>query len=318
MTVSGLRQRPRRPERSGRLQRWDQKASPYLFIAPFIGLFAAFGLLPLLYTAYVSLNRWNLLDSEGHTWIALGNYRRLLEDTYFWNALVNTLSIWILSTVPQLLIALWLAHLLHHRSRLRTLSRLGVLLPNVTSVAAVALIFALLFGRDYGVVNWLLGLLGVDPVDWRSGRLSSHVAIATMVTWRWTGFNALIYLAAMLAIPRERYEAASLDGAGRFRQLRHVTIPALRPIIIFTVVVSTIGNLQLVAEPMLFDPAHSVGGASGGSDRQFQTLALYLYEQGFQQYRLGYAATVAWTLFLIICVLSLATYLLARRVRSAD
>jgi len=303
------------------VNRWlrlDQKASPYLYVAPFLILVSVFGLVPLLYTAYVSLNRWNLLDSEGHTWVGLGNYRRLLGDPYFWNALGNTLSIWILSTIPQLLIALGLAQLLHHRMRLRSLFRVGVLLPNVTSVAAVALIFALLFGRDYGLVNWVLGLVGVQPVDWSSGRLSSHIAIATMVTWRWTGYNALIYLAAMQAIPRERYEAASIDGAGAVQQLRYVTVPGLRPIIIFTVIISTIGNLQLVAEPLLFDPARSVGGASGGSDRQFQTLALYLYEQGFQQFRFGYAAAVAWTLFLIICVLALAGYLLVRRIRSVD
>jgi cellobiose transport system permease protein len=234
-----------------RLRRLDEKGSPYLYIAPFFVIFGAFGAFPLAFTFYVSLHEWDLLGP--HTWVGMDNYRELLGDTYFWNALRNTASIWVLTTVPQLAMALGLAHVLNTRLRARTLFRMGVLLPNVTSIAAVTIIFAQLFGRDFGLVNYVLGLVGVDPVGWQSERIPSHLAIAAIVNWRWTGYNALIYLAAMQAIPSVLYDAARLDGAGPWRQFTNVTIPMVRPTIIFTVIVSTIYNLQILVEPLLFN-----------------------------------------------------------------
>ena len=293
------------------IRRLDPKVSPYLYIAPFFLLFAVFGLFPLLYTVVVSLYDWEL-TSATHELIGLDNYRELLADPYFWNALRNTLSIFVLATVPQLVLALVIAHLLNARLRFRTLTRMGVLLPNITSVAAVTLIFAQLFGRDFGIVNWALGLIGLGPVDWQSGRLTSHFAIATMVDWRWTGYNALIYLAAMQVIPRDLYEAAALDGAGTWRQFRSITVPLLRPTIIFTVIMATIGGIQLIAEPLLFDP---IPNATGGADRQFQTIALYLYEQAFRRFELGYGSAIAWTLFLITAIATLINVTIVRRLR---
>ncbi|KAA9378201.1 sugar ABC transporter permease [Microbispora cellulosiformans] len=302
--------------RSGPRRRWayqlDVKGSPYLYIAPFFLLFGAVGMFPLLYTAYVSLTNWNLLEPTRH-WVGLANYAELLTDDYFWNALFNTVSIWLLSTVPQLLAALFIAHMLNRSLRARTFFRMGVLLPNVTSIVAVTIIFAQLFGRDFGMVNWALDLVGLDPVDWQAGTLSSHIAISLIVIWRWTGYNALIYLAAMQTIPEHLYEAATLDGAGQFTQFRKITIPMLRPTIIFTAVVSTIGGFQIIAEPLLFQAG--TGNPTGGSDRQFQTVGLYLYEQGFSLYKFGYASAIAWTLCLIIVVMALVNYSVTRRIR---
>lgn len=305
---------PRPRSWRSRLHRWDVKGSPYAYIAPFFLLFAVFGGFPLIYTAWMSLHDWNLLDSD-HPYVGLANYTQLLSDPYFWNALANTASIWVLSTVPQLALALLMAHLLNARLRYATLFRTGMLLPNVTSVVAVAVIFTQLFGRDYGLINWVLGGLGLGHVDWQAGRASSHIAIAVMVMWRWTGYNALIYLAAMQAIPREVYESATLDGASQMQQLRQITIPMIRPTVIFTVIVSTIGGLQLFAEPLLFDTTPA--SATGGSDRQFQTLTLFLYEQGFRLFEFGYAAASAWVMFLIILIASAFNYLVIRRIRSA-
>src|SRR5581483_63106 len=186
----------------------------------------------------------------------------------------NTLGIWALSTIPQLLLALGLAHVLNTRLRARTFFRMSVLLPQVTSLVAVALIFTQLFSRDYGLFNYLLGAFGISPVDWEAGRFSSWVALSVMVTWRWTGYNALIYLAAMQSIPDDLYESAAIDGARRWRQFFHVTVPMLRPTIIFTVIISTIGGLQLFTEPYLFQPIKQ--GALGGSARQYQTISMYL------------------------------------------
>jgi cellobiose transport system permease protein len=300
-----------------RLHRLDARISPYLYVGSFFLIFCAFGLFPLGYTAWMSLTDRNLLDPTTH-FIGLDNYAELLHDEYFWNAVKNTFAIWVISTVPQLVLALGLAHLLNTRLRARTFFRMGVMLPQVTSLVAVALVFTQLFSRDYGLFNWMLGGIGIAPIDWEAGQISSWVAISVMVTWRWTGYNALLYLAAMQAIPDDLYESAAIDGAGRWKQFWHITVPMIRPTIIFTVIVSTIGGLQLFTEPYLFQPIKQ--GALGGSGRQYQTISMYLYEKSFgsSQFDFGYAAAIAWCLFLIIVVISLVNFLLIRRIRSAE
>jgi len=297
--------------------RLDLKFSPYLYIAPFFIVFGVFGVFPLLYTAYVSMTGWRV-DRPGSesTFVGLDNYVTLWHDPLFWNALRNTVFIGLISTVPQLLLALGLAHLLNYRLRGRTLFRMGVLLPNVTSVAAVTIIFVQLFGRDYGMVNWVLGLFGVSNTDWQAGTLSSWIAISVIVTWRWTGYNALIYLAGMQAIPFELYEAAAIDGASRWRQFWSLTVPMLRPTIIFTVIVSTIGALQLFGEPLLFNVSQTP--SAGGSQHQFQTLALYMYDQFWQKFKYGYGAAISWAMFGVIVVIVAINLGLARRLRGVD
>jgi cellobiose transport system permease protein len=300
-----------------RLRRLDGRVSPYLYIAPFFLIFAVFGLFPLAYTGWVSLTDRNLLDPATH-FVGLDNYTALLHDDYFWNAVENTLGIFLLSTVPQLFLALVLAHVLNTKLHGRTFFRMAVLLPQITSLVAVALIFTQLFSRDYGLVNYVLGNLGIGKVDWEAGDYTSWLALSAMVIWRWTGYNALIYLAAMQAIPDELYEAAAIDGARPWRQFWHVTIPNLRPTIIFTVIVSTIGGLQLFTEPYLFEPDHY--GSTGGSARQYQTVVMYLYEKSFgsSQFKLGYASAIGWALFMLIALISLVNFLIVRRIRSAD
>lgn len=292
------------------LHRADVKASPYLYISPFFLLFGALGAFPLLFTAWVSLHDWSLL-ADDHPFIGLQNYRELLKDSFFWNALGNTASMWVLSTVPQLIFALILAHILNNRLRGQTMWRTGLLLPNITSVVAVAIIFGQLFGRDFGMINYLLGLFDLGQIDWQAGTASSHFAISVMVIWRWTGYNALIYLAAMQAVPDSLHEAAIIDGASSAQRLWRITIPSIRPTIIFTVIVSTIGGMQLFAEPLLFGG----GGLTGGSDRQFQTLALYLFEVGFGRFDFGYASATAWLMFVVIVVAAAINFLLIRRIR---
>jgi cellobiose transport system permease protein len=299
------------------LRRLDAKVSPYLYISPFFLVFGVFGLFPLGYTAYISLTDRNLLNPVSH-FVGLANYTALIHDSYFWNAVENTFGIWFLSTVPQLLLALTIAHFLNTKLRARTFFRMAVLLPQVTSLVAVALIFTQLFGHDYGFVNYFLGLFGIHHIYWEAGRFSSWVALSVMVTWRWTGYNALIYLAAMQSIPEELYEAAAVDGAKGFRQFIHVTVPMLRPTILFTVIISTIGGLQLFTEPYLFQP--QVSGGTGGSARQYQTIVMYLYEKflGSTQFKFGYAAAIAWCLVLLIALFGLVNYLLVSRIRSAE
>jgi cellobiose transport system permease protein len=290
-----------------RLHAAEARTAPYAYVAPFFVIFLAFGLFPLVYTAYISLHRYRL--GSRMSWVGLDNYVWLFTNPGFYNALWKTFTIGVLSTVPQLALALALAHLLNYRLRGRTFLRVAMLMPYATSVAAATLVFALIFGRDAGLVNGLLGVVGIDPVDWRNGDWTAQVAISVIVIWRWTGYNALIYLAGMQSISSDLYEAAALDGANRWQQFLHVTLPGLRPTILFTVVVSTIGASQLFGEPLLFGG----GQANGGPANQYQTLGLFMYQQGWQFGQLGRAATVAWVMFVLIVGLVLLNSWVARR-----
>ncbi|MFC8511136.1 carbohydrate ABC transporter permease [Streptomyces sp. NPDC057411] len=296
--------------RRSRLYRWDLKATPYLFVAPFFLTFAAFGLFPLIYTGWLSLNRVELGGDP--RWKGLENYTDLATSEFFWNALANTFTIGVISTVPQLLMALGLAHLLNYKLRARGFFRVAVLAPYATSIAAATLVFAQLFNTDYGLINSALGWVGFDPVDWEASKWPAQIAISTIVTWRWTGYNALIYLAAMQAVPQDLYEAAALDGASRWRQFLSVTIPSIRPTILFTIIVSTIGATQLFGEPMLY--GGSVG-ISGGSGNQFQTLSLLMYEKGWVTGALGQASAIAWVMLLLLLLIGAVQSLVARSQR---
>ncbi|MEV6172711.1 sugar ABC transporter permease [Streptomyces sp. NPDC051954] len=298
-----------------RLYRWDMKASPYAFIAPFFIVFGAFSLIPLLYTAWYSLHNVQLADLDNQKWAGLDNYQNLLSSDFFWNALWNTFTIGVISTVPQLMMAIGLAHLLNYRLRGSTMWRVVMLTPYATSVAAATLVFVLLYSWDGGAINWALGGIGIDPVNWRESDWGSQFAVSSIVIWRWTGYNTLIYLAAMQAIPSDLYESASIDGANRWQQFIHVTIPQLRPTILFTVVVSTIGATQLFGEPLLFG---GVSGSKGGSDHQYQTLGLYMYDQGWIIGNLGKASAIAWSMFLILVIVAVINLVFTRRLRKSQ
>ncbi|MFL6145533.1 MAG: carbohydrate ABC transporter permease [Labedaea sp.] len=296
-----------------RLSIADVKFSPYLYIAPFFILFGVIGLFPLLFTAYVSLFDWDLLDETGK-FIGLENYVTLFGDEQFWRTLTNTVSIFVLSSGPQIVVAVLLAALLNTRLRATTGWRVGVLIPYVASLVAVGIIFGNLFGVQYGLVNGILQTLGLDPVNWQNNRFASHVAISIMVNWRWTGYNTLIVLAAMQAIPRDLIEAAVVDGANAVRRFVSVVLPLLRPTLIFVIITSTIGGLQIFTEPKLF--SDMPGSNNGGPENQFQTVTLYLYQSGFETQHLGYASAIAWMLFLVIIVVALINFVLTRRIAS--
>ena len=308
--AAGHARKPRR-RYSRLLSRLDMKLSPYVYIAPFFVIFGVFGAYPLAYTAWVSLHDWDILADE-HPYIGFKNYTDLLKDTDFWHSVVNTLGIFVISTVPQLLLALWLANLLNRGLRARTGFRMGVLIPNITSTAAVAIVFGQLFSTDFGLINWLLDFFGVEHIDWRANRLASWVAVSAMVDWRWTGYNALIFLAAMQAIPRDLYESASIDGAKPARQFWLITVPMLKPTIIFAVIISTIGGLQLFTEPLLFNAG--TNGIRGGPLRESQTITMYMFESAFApNFNFGYGSAVAWMLFVLIIFVALINVALIRR-----
>jgi cellobiose transport system permease protein len=294
------------------MARFDRAVTPYFLVSPYFILFAIFGLFPLGFTVWVSLHRWQLAGEK--TWVGFENYEFLLTYDKFWNSILNTLAMFVIATLPQLLAALFIANALNKRMRGRLAWRMSVLAPMVTSVVAVAIVFNQMFSLEFGSINWLLEQVGVDPIDWRADKLPAWVAISAMVDWRWTGYNAVIYLAAMQVIPRELYEAAAIDGASSRRQFWSITVPMLKPVIIFTVFISTIGGLLLFAEPMIFGRAT---GFSGGSGNQFQTAAMFIVELFRTRNNYGMAAAAAWLLFLLILLVAVINYLVVNRIRGS-
>lgn len=301
-----------RPTFRQRLSKWDMKASPYLYISPFFILFGLTGLFPLVYTFWVSLHDWHLLKGQGD-FVGLANFSNVLADGYFWNSMFNTFSIFLLSAIPQLVIAVLLAAVLDQNLRAKTFWRMSVLVPYVVTPVAVALIFSNMFNQENGLINNMLENAGIGGVRWQDGSFASHVAIATMVNWRWTGYNALILLAAMQAVPRDLYESAALDGAGAVRRFFSITLPSIRPTMIFVIITATIGGLQIFAEPRLFDPVNA-----GGTQKQFQTTVLFLWELAFQRQNFGKASAVAWLLFLIIVLVGVVNFLISKKIATSD
>jgi len=311
MTLStAVRRKPTGLTFRQKLSRFDYAASPYLYIAPFFLLFALIGIFPIVYTFNVSLYDWHLLKGQGD-FVGLANYGSVLTDPLFWNAFRNTISIFLLSAIPQLVIATIIAALLDQTLRATTFWRMSILLPYIVAPVAVAVIFLQIFNQYHGPIAGLLEAFGLDPIRWAFDVFPSHVAIASMVNWRWTGYNALLLLAAMQSIPRDLYESAAIDGASKARRFWSITIPMIRPTMIFVVVTSTIGGLQIFTEPKLFDPR-----TYGGGDKQFQTIVLYLYEMAFPRRDFGMASATAWILFLIIVLAGVLNYVIARAIRN--
>lgn len=291
---------------SQRRARWDLKLSPYLYISPFFVLFLVVGMFPIAYTAVISFMDWDQVRGSG-TFIGLDQYAYVLSQPKFWIALRNTFSIFLLSSIPQLIAAVAIAAVLDQNIRAKTFWRMGVLVPYVMAPVAVALIFSNMFGDKYGIINSLLADIGAGPIKWHSNAFASHIAIATMVNFRWTGYNTLILLAAMQAIPRDYYEAATVDGAGKIRQFFAITLPSLRPTLIFVIITSTIGGLQIFDEPRMYDQY-----GTGGADSQWLTITLYLYNIGWGEWNFGRAAALAWILFVIVLIIGAINLIVTR------
>lgn len=318
-----------RPSWHTRLGQFEWKASPYIYIAPFFILFLIVGLFPLLYTVWVATRQYNTLtgdsgwaicgatcgDTTASWW---GNFLWVLHQPTFYVALRNSVSIFLLSSVPQIIIALWLAWTLDANLKAKTFWRMGVLLPYVVAPSAAGIIFSQIFSDKMGAINVILQEVGLNPISWHGSTIWSHIAIATIVNWRWIGYNTLILLAAMQAIPRDVLEAAVVDGAGKWRTFRSVTLPMLRPTLLFVIITSTIGGLQIFDEPQLF---HNAASGFGGPNNQYLTVSLYLYKLGFVnvtpgQPNMGRAAAVAWLMFVLIVIIALLNYFLTQRMAS--
>jgi len=300
-----------------RLSQWDVRFSPYLYIAPFFIVFIAIGLYPMIYSGYLSFFEWKPFTSHHGDFVGWHNYVKTLQDPVFRTALTNTVAIFLLSSVPQIVVATVIAALLDTSLRARTWWRMSILLPFVVAPAAVALIFGSLFS-DTGLVNEVIGHLGIGAIKWHDAEWHGHgvpswIAIASMVNYRWTGYNTLIILAAMQAVPRDTYEAAAIDGATKVQQFLHITVPSIRPTMLFVIITSTIGGMQIFTEPHLFDT--NLQG-QGGANYQYQTLTMYVYNHiGSPYNNYTWAAAASWIVFIIIIAVAMLNFFITRAIQ---
>jgi cellobiose transport system permease protein len=273
----------------------------YIAISPFYILFAVFGLIPVVFSIWLSFHQWNGIGAM--KWVGLAQYSYLLSDSEFWHSIATTLIIWVVNTVPMLVLALILAFALHTTVRFKGFYRVAYFVPNITSMVAMAIVFGSLFATQAGLLNAGLQWLGAQAgIGWLTDPRWIKIAVASMVTWRWVGYNAIIYLAGLQAIPTDVYEAAKVDGANSVQTFLRVTVPMLRPVILFTVITSTIGGLQIFTESQV------LLGNTGGPENGGETIVLYLYNQAFVKNQFGYGSAVAWALFLLIVLFSVINW----------
>ncbi|MEU5539296.1 sugar ABC transporter permease [Streptomyces sp. NPDC020362] len=272
--------------------------APYLFVLPALVLFAAFKLYPIGWSFALSLFK----TVEGvDRFVGVDNYTRLMHDPLFWTALKNTAVILAIQVPVMLALATALAVALNSTlMRARAVFRLGFFMPMVTGLVAYGVIFSVLLNEQYGLVNWLLSLVGIGKVPWLTDPLWAKLSLGIALTWHYTGYNAVILLARLQTIPKELYDAAAVDGAGPGKVFRHVTLPGLRPAILLTTVLSTIGTLQIFDEPYIL--------TRGGPDNATLTIGVYLYQNAFMYFDFGYASAIAYVLALLIGVLGLIQF----------
>ncbi|MFF5574418.1 carbohydrate ABC transporter permease [Streptomyces luteogriseus] len=277
----------RRPKRS-----W----APYLFVSPFYLLYVLFMLIPLGVSLWLSLTEWVGLGTP--RWVGLRNYRLLATDISFHRALGNTAVFVLVALCLVVPLALLIAQALNTRGlRVRDLWRTAYFVPIVVSPILVALVFGLVFDRQFGLANAVLrALFGSGGVDWLGDPDLARVSIALVMLWRWTGYLTVFFLAGLQNVPRELYEAAALDGAGRLRTFTTVTLPALKPVTAFVVVTSFIGAAQIFEEPYLL--------TGGGPAESTLSVTMFIYRAAFQRQQFGYAAAAAVVLFVLVFGLS--------------
>lgn len=299
---------------------FQKKAAPYVFISPFYVLFAIFGLFPIFFSLYLSFHRWDIISPM--QWVGWENYQFLLEDEWFWLSIKNTIQLGLMSAVPQHVIALILAFMLNSGLiRYPNFFRTSYFMPYITSTVAVTLIFGVIFGTRYGVVNyaltplrdlswfqWLLNLFNLEfPIEWLGRVQTIKPTLAILTVWRWTGWNMILYLAGLQAIDQELYEAAKVDGATGKDLFFRISLPLLRPMITFAVTMSVIGSMQAFDEPLV------LLGTSGGVRQAGMTTVLYLYRTSFEWMDFGTGAAMSYLLFFFIILFSLINFKFLRR-----
>ncbi|TDK62515.1 sugar ABC transporter permease [Bacillus salipaludis] len=270
------------------------KTAPYFFIGPALLLLVVFTVYPVISSLILSFQEVRGVEK---TFVGFANYSRLFHDPIFYKSLLNTFEILIVQVPIMLFLSLLIAVGLHSSMvKAKAFFRISFFMPAITALVAASIVFMILLDEHFGLVNYFLSFFGVKPVHWLTSPFWAKASVILVMTWRWTGYNMVIFLAGLQNIPSELYEAASIDGAGKVKQFFMITIPQLKPVFIFTVVMSTIGTLQLFDEPFIL--------TQGGPNSATMTITLYLYETGFKFFDFGYASAIAYVLVVITAVIS--------------
>ncbi|VBB09857.1 Hypothetical protein LUCI_5155 [Lucifera butyrica] len=268
---------------------------PYLFLAPFFVLFFLFMIYPILDSFYLSFTA-----AEGSTssWVGFENFASVLSDRLFWHSLWNTAIILVVQVPVMLFLAFLLAVALNTKNiKGKSLFRLAVFMPVLIDLVTYSIVFSLMFNDQYGVLNFILHLFHIPGIHWLQDSFWAKAAIIVAIIWRWTGYNAIILLAGLQSVPETLYEAAAIDGASPVTRFFRITMPMVKPILLFCAIMSVIGTLQLFTEPFLLT-------YNGGPDNATETPVLYIYQYAFQSFHFGYASAAAYVLTALIALLS--------------
>jgi len=279
--------------------------APYVFVAPFVAIFVAFSVYPMVFTLRLSFTNWR--GSGAAQWVGLDNYTYLLGNEAFWSSLANSGVLWLLIVPVQMALALVVAVLLDNaKTRMRGFYRIAFLVPFVTPLVAVAQIWVVVFDRDYGAVNGLLNLVGLPDVGWLTTTQWAKPTLALLFLWKTTGFIVVILLSGLQSIDGSVYEAASIDGAGPARRFWTITVPLVRRTLMFSVVLQTLAVFQMFAEPFVV--------TDGGPYGSTTTAGLHLYDH-INRADLGTGAANSFLLVIVVMALSLG---FVRLLRSED
>ena len=279
-----------------------QKTAPYLFVAPYFLIFLIFSTFPIFFSAFISLNDWRGFDTP--TFIGIKNYIELFSDRLFYRSLINTFLLMLLVIPIQIFLGFIIANFLNSKLMLgKKVFQVLVFLPYLTTPIALGIIFSLLFDPVFGAVNLVLAKIGIPTVNWMSEPWPARFLVSIVTIWRWAGYTAVLFLAGLTNINTDIYEACEIDGVNSLQRAVSITIPLLRPVILFVVITTMIGCFQIFEEPFII---FSVGRRlTGGPDNAVLSGIWYFYETTFRgNFRSGYGASVALTLFMVIAVVS--------------
>jgi len=269
------------------LNKLKTKIIPWLFLSPALILLTIFLFIPILYLIYLSFTNGSLTATK---WIGLNNYKRLIIDSDFTQIIINTIYFSVTSIIPSILIPLLLAVLLNQKIILRSFFRTSYFIPSITSLVAMGLGFRWLF-QNNGPVNQLLQQINLTPIPWLNSPLWAMPVVILFSTWRQIGFNLVVFLAGLQAIPKSRYEAAELDGADSWAKFLYITLPGLKPTLIFCSITTAIFTFRS------FEQIYVI--TNGGPANSTNILAYYIYQEAFRQFNFGYAAAATSILLLI-------------------
>lgn len=262
----------------------------FMLAGPYIVFFSLFVAYPLVFSFVLVFHHWSIVGPL--EWAGMSNFIEMSGDTVFWKAIGNTLYFLLIHVPLQIAVALVLAAILNSKIPARGFFRAAFFLPVVVSGVAVTVLWKQLFGTDLGLINQLLGMIGINRVPWLTDPSWAMPSIAIMATWKNVGLYVVLFLAGLQNVPRSLYEAASIDGATVIQKFWYITVPAINPVMLMVVILSTLGGFSLFIEPYVL--------TGGGPMNSTLSGVLYIYKQAFGFFRMGYAATIGFTLALIV------------------